>query len=99
MMLADAGATVRLSYRKDKLSRIKPGNHDRIKAAIADGRVVPLWETELARIEPDAVVYTDAAGDEHTLPNDEVFIFIGGELPTKFLEACGIEMDTKFGRP
>lgn len=99
MMLADVGATVHLSYRKDKLSRIKPGNHERIETAIADGRVEPLWETELARIEPDAVVYTDAAGAEHTLPNDQVFIFIGGELPTKFLEACGIKMDTKFGRP
>ncbi|MEP0548959.1 MAG: NAD(P)-binding domain-containing protein [Rhodothermales bacterium] len=99
MMLADVGATVRLSYRKSTLSRIKPGNHDRIEAAIADGRVEPLWETELARIEPDAVVYTDADGNEHTLPNDEVFIFIGGELPKKFLEACGIKMDTKFGRP
>lgn len=56
----------------------------------------PLWETNLARIEPDAVVYTDAEGTEHTLPNEEVFIFIGGELPTAFLEACGIKMDTRF---
>lgn len=100
MMLADQpGTTVRLSYRKDKLSRIKPGNHERIDAAIVDGRVTPLWETNLARIGPDEVVYTDAEGQEHTLPNDEVFIFAGGELPTKFLESCGIKMDTKFGRP
>ncbi len=100
MMLADQpGTTVHLSYRKDKLSRIKPGNHERMDAAIADGRVVPLWETNLTRIEPDAVAYTDADGEEHTLPNDEVFVFIGGELPTRFLEACGIKMDTKFGRP
>jgi thioredoxin reductase/Pyruvate/2-oxoacid:ferredoxin oxidoreductase delta subunit len=99
MMLADVGATVRLSYRKDKLSRIKPGNHERMEAAIAAGRVEPLWETNLTRIEPDAVVYTDADGEEHRLPNDEVFVFIGGELPTAFLEACGIKMDTKFGRP
>ncbi len=68
-------------------------------AAIADGRVEPLWETNLTRIAPDAIAYTDADGQEHTLPNDEVFVFIGGELPTKFLEACGIKMDTKFGRP
>jgi thioredoxin reductase/Pyruvate/2-oxoacid:ferredoxin oxidoreductase delta subunit len=100
MMLADQpGTTVRLSYRKDKLSRIKPGNHERMEAAIADDRVEPLWETNLARIGPAEVAYTDGDGREHILPNDEVFVFIGGELPTKFLEACGIEMDTLFGRP
>lgn len=100
LMLADQpGTTVRLSYRKDKLSRIKPGNHGRIDAAIAAGNVEPLWETNLARIAPDEVVYTDDAGREHALPNDDVFIFAGGELPTKFLESCGIQMDTHFGRP
>ena len=99
MMLADVGAEVRLSYRKDKLSRIKPANHERFDAAIAAGRVTPLWNTNLVRIEPGAVVYADADGAERTLPNDDVFIFIGGELPTAFLEACGIKMDTHFGRP
>jgi thioredoxin reductase len=100
LMLSDQpGTTVRLSYRKDKLSRIKPRNHERIETAITDGRVEPLWETNLTRIGPDAVTYTDAGGDERTIPNDDVFIFIGGELPTKFLESCGILMDTKFGRP
>lgn len=100
MMLADQpGTTVRLSYRKDKLSRIKPKNHERFEAAVAAGHVEPLWETNLARIGPDEVAYTDAAGREHVLPNDEVLVFIGGELPTAFLEACGIKMDTHFGRP
>lgn len=100
LMLADQpGTTVRLSYRKDKLSRIKPMNHERIEAAFGSGRVEPLWETNLTGIEPDAVTYTDASGDEHVIPNDETFIFIGGELPTKFLESCGIQMDTHFGHP
>lgn len=100
LMLSDQpGTTVRLSYRKDKLSRIKPKNHERIEAAIAAGRVEPLWETNLTRIEPDTVTYTDASGDEQTLASDDVFIFIGGELPTKFLASCGIQMDTHFGRP
>ena len=100
LMLADQpGATVRLSYRKDTLSRIKPKNHERFEAAVSAGRVEPLWETNLTRIGPDEVAYTDADGQELVLPNDEVFVFAGGELPTKFLESCGIKMDTKFGRP
>ncbi|NNF58579.1 MAG: NAD(P)-binding domain-containing protein [Rhodothermaceae bacterium] len=100
MMLADQpGTTVHLSYRKDALARVKPGNLDRFQAAVAAVQITPLWSTNLTRIEADAIAYTDAEGTEHTLPNDDVFIFIGGELPTKFLQACGIAMDTHFGTP
>jgi hypothetical protein len=28
-----------------------------------------------------------------------VAIFAGGELPTKFLESCGVQIDVKFGEP
>lgn len=100
MMLADQpSTTVHLSYRKDAFSRIKQGNRDRFEAAVASGKVEPLWSTNLTRIEPETVTYCDEDGAEHILPNDDVFIFIGGELPTKFLQACGIEMDTHFGTP
>ena len=30
---------------------------------------------------------------------DQVFVFAGGELPTPFLRACGVEIETKFGEP
>lgn len=30
---------------------------------------------------------------------DQVFVFIGGELPTAFLRECGVEMEVKFGEP
>jgi len=33
------------------------------------------------------------------MPNDHLFVFAGGELPTPFLERCGIRIDTKFGEP
>jgi hypothetical protein len=36
---------------------------------------------------------------EVALPNDRVFVFIGGELPTRFLKECGVEIDVKFGVP
>jgi thioredoxin reductase len=31
------------------------------------------------------------------LPNDYVFVFIGGELPTEFLKRVGIEFTRKHG--
>jgi len=100
MMLADQpGTTVRLSYRKDALARVKPRNQERFDAAVAAGKVEPLWGTNLTRIEEGAVCYADAAGHEHRIENDDVFIFIGGELPTAFLKACGIAFDTHFGTP
>ena len=50
------------------------------------------------RIEPDAVTYRNG-GPPETLPNDYTFIFAGGELPTRFLRDCGVEIETRFGKP
>ena len=30
---------------------------------------------------------------------DQVFVFIGGALPTPFLRAAGVEIETHFGAP
>jgi len=92
------GNEVRISYRGDGFRRVKPKNHERVEAALAAGSLEILWSTNLVRVEPDAVVIRNG-GDEVTLPNDYAFVFAGGELPTKFLRDCGIEIDTKFGAP
>ena len=100
LMLSDQpGATVHLSYRKDAFTRIKQRNRERFDAAAEAETIKPLWSTNLTRIEEEVVYYTDASGIEHSIPNDDVFIFAGGELPTKFLKDCGIDMDTHFGTP
>ncbi len=100
LMLADQpDTTVHLSYRKDAFSRIKLGNRERFDAAVEAGKIEPLWSTSLTRIEPEVVHYTDANGTEHALANDDVFVFAGGELPTRFLQECGIDMNTHFGTP
>ncbi len=100
LMLADQpGTTAHLSYRKDAFSRIKQGNRERFDAAVAAGKIEPLWSTNLTRIDAESVSYEDSAGQEHMLANDDVFIFAGGELPTKFLQECGIELNTHFGTP
>lgn len=93
------GNEVAISYRRDRFSRIKPANLDRIEAAIERGDVTVLWSTHVTAIHPDMVVYHDDDGAEQTLANDSVFVFIGGELPTKFLRRCGVAIDTKFGEP
>jgi len=90
---------VRMSYRREAFSRIKPRNHDRITAAIEDRRLEMLWKSEVTEIAPTAVAVRTADGDVQRFANDTVAIFAGGELPTKFLAACGVQIDTKFGEP
>jgi thioredoxin reductase len=100
LSLSDQPATrVLLSYRKEQFSRIKPGNLQRIEASVADGRVDIKWSTNISRIAPDRIAIRHADGREEEFENDYVFVFAGGILPTKFLESCGIAIDTKFGEP
>lgn len=100
LSLAEQPSTdVRLSYRRDEIYRPKPENIDRIEAAIAEGDVIFLPETNLTEIQEEAVVYRDADDEPHTLPTNSIFIFIGGVLPTDMIEDLGVEIDTKFGEP
>ncbi len=97
---AQPGNTVRLSYRGEKFGRLKPANRERIEQAIAAGRVEMLWKTTVQEIGRTEVRYRDERlGVEQVVANDVVFIFAGGELPTAFLQACGVAIDTKFGAP
>jgi thioredoxin reductase len=50
------------------------------------------------RVDPDSVTLAGGEG-EIEIPNDRVFVLIGGELPTRFLQECGVEIDVKFGVP
>jgi len=93
------GTEVSLSYRKDRFTRIKPQNHQRITAAERDGSVRLLWNTTVREIRPAEVVLQDASDSPRVVPNDQVFVFAGGELPTACLKAAGIQIDTKFGEP
>jgi thioredoxin reductase/NAD-dependent dihydropyrimidine dehydrogenase PreA subunit len=98
LALADqSGNTVTMSYRGERFSRIKPGNLTRIEDAIGHRRVRVLWKSNVVRIDETSV--TCGNGVTHTLPNDVVAIFAGGELPLKFLERCGVQIDRKFGEP
>jgi thioredoxin reductase len=93
----NAGTEVRLSYRRDSFSRIKPANRDRVESAIRGGDVEVHWGTQVGRIEQEQVWLTRPEAPAYPIENDQVLIFAGGELPTAFLRACGVEIDTHFG--
>jgi thioredoxin reductase/ferredoxin len=98
--LAEQRATeVRMSYRKDQFSRIKPGNRTRVDDAVAQGLLTIHWSTAVTSVETDKVWLTSGSDAPYSLDNDQLLVFAGGELPTGFLRECGVEIDTKFGAP
>ena len=93
------GNTVRLSYRKDRFTRVKQGNLKLLTQAIETNRIAFLPATTLTSIQEHSVCYTTSDGIEHTAANEYIFIMIGGTLPTGILTELGIKIDTKFGEP
>jgi len=87
---------VTLSYRQDKFARLKPKNKEKITQAISDQSVNVLFNSNLTEITERSVTL-DQEGQIIELDNDFVYIFAGGELPTKFLENAGVQITKRFG--
>ena len=85
---------VSLSYRREKLVRLKRTNEERIQRLFAAGRVQALFESEVAEILDDRVRLRSGVRPLD-VGNDFVFVLAGGELPFGFLRQMGV----RFGGP
>ena len=97
-MLLMENNKVILSYRKDQFARIKPKNKERILKAQTENRIEIVYNSTLAEVKDKCIHLL--VKDEHDLKeidNDLVYIFAGGELPTKFLSNVGIDIQKRFG--
>jgi thioredoxin reductase/NAD-dependent dihydropyrimidine dehydrogenase PreA subunit len=83
------GNEVTLSYRRDKLVRIKKKNEERLQPLLASGRVKPLFGSQVAEVTPERV-RLKVGSEVQELENDYVFVFAGGEPPFEFLKKCGV---------
>lgn len=92
------GNRVALSYRGASFNRAKPANRARLDALVAGGGVRLLLESDVVSIDVDRVALRVKGEGEIVLPNDYVFVFAGGVLPTEFLEKAGLTVRTHFGR-
>ncbi|MCF6181806.1 NAD(P)-binding domain-containing protein [Lutibacter sp.] len=89
--------SVTLSYRKDKFSRLKPKNREKIKEAIENKSITVLFNSNLTAIKTDFVEVKFDSNSIEKVENDLVYIFAGGELPTAFLQKAGVEITKRFG--
>jgi thioredoxin reductase (NADPH) len=94
--LAEAGASVALSYRGEAFQRAKTRNRERVKAAVDKGSLRLLMKSEVKAITEERVAVVHDGKGIH-LPNDAVIVNAGGILPTEFLKSVGIEVETKWG--
>ncbi len=97
IILSDENNNVTLSYRGGNFNRIKPKNLERINQKIESKSIAMLFNSEVTRILDDSVELKINNNKTITIENEFVYIFIGGELPTKFLEKVGIKITMKHG--
>jgi thioredoxin reductase/NAD-dependent dihydropyrimidine dehydrogenase PreA subunit len=81
------GNAVTLSYRREKLVRIKKKNED----AFAKARITTLFHSQPVEITPTHVRMQTAEGVVE-LENDYVFVFAGGVPPFELLKKAGVRM-------
>jgi thioredoxin reductase len=91
------GTRVTLSYRGDAFGRVKPKNRERLQAAEKAGKLDVMLQSKVKHIEPKSVSLLDKEGQEIRLPNEVIVVCAGGILPTSFLKAVGIKVETRFG--
>ncbi len=85
---------VTLVIRSDMKNDLKFGNKLQVFDCIDEGRIKVYFGTGIKEIRDDEVVLMNARTEEvkATVPNDFIFAMIGGDRPTKFLEAIGVKI-------
>jgi thioredoxin reductase (NADPH) len=98
LLLNDENNDVTISYRSDQFSRLKPKNQERIEDAVKNKTINVIYNSNVVEILDDKVILLLVDSEKKIeISNTLVYIFAGGELPSKFLEKIGIEVSTKFG--
>lgn len=95
LALSKAGRNrVGLSYRGDSFDRARERNRAMLQEAERSGRIEVLRKSKVAEIRPDSVLL-EMPGGAKAVPNQYVFVLIGGESPEAFLRKTGIEIVEK----
>lgn len=85
---------VTLCHRGDAFQRARERNRKFLDDARRENRVQVLMETVVERIGSQEVALRNR-GSAVTLPNDFVFVLVGGQSPEEFLRKIGVEIVEK----
>jgi len=97
LMLANQPETrVTLVHRGERFDRIKPDNADALDRAEKAHKLTVMMQTSPTEILLEAVVVKGKRRTDR-IDNDFVFVHIGGELPTAWLNKIGVEVKTLRG--
>lgn len=85
---------VTLIIRSDLKNDLKFGNKLQVYQCIDEGKIRVYFGTSIKEVRDDEIVLMHARTNEvtATVPNDYIFAMIGGDRPTRFLEAIGIKI-------
>lgn len=85
---------VTLAYRREEFSRLRDRNREQVQAAERESRLTVLRKTNLLGVKPEGVLL-DCDGKVKELPNQYVFVLIGGTSPEEFLQKTGVDIVEK----
>jgi thioredoxin reductase (NADPH) len=91
-LASQPGNTVTLSYRREGFVRLKEKNEERINELLKSKKVAAMFNSNVGEIKPKSVILVSQDGTKSEIPNDFVFIFAGGELPTELLKKAGVRL-------
>ena len=91
--LGDNGVDTKLCYRGGSFDRIKPKNSKKLDAAVAAGKVELVLNANPHEVH-DGKMSVKCGDEVLEHDNDYIIVNVGGVLPTKFLEAAGVEIKT-----
>jgi thioredoxin reductase (NADPH) len=89
------GNTVTISYRRKEFVRLKEKNEKHLNEFMRTNKIHVVFNSQVMEIRNDAAILKEEPERLHTLPNDYVFIFAGGELPAELLKRAGVQLRTK----
>ena len=97
LLAKEPDTKVTLVHRNDRFDRIKPDNQQLLEVARIAGTLDVRTSASPTQIAADHVVVRGGGHGTERLPNDFVFVAIGGELPTAWLNKMGVEVKTLHG--
>lgn len=92
------GNSVWISYRKNSFARVKKKNEDKIRDLIDRGKITAVFESEVQSISTDSVILRVQDRDT-VIPNEYIFVLIGGLPPFEMLRAAGVQFGGKTSKP